>query len=104
MVYYKNNDYPNAIKQLGLAVRGGMTDDGQPVEGLPLEYGRVEEYYWYYGFALGRDNRCDEAVPIFQALLTGVPDDELAVENAQAGLELCLVSIETPAAEITPTP
>jgi hypothetical protein len=64
----------------------------------------VAEYYWFYGFALAKSNRCAEAVPVFQALRVGVPDDSLAVENANAGLELCLVSLETPNPGVTPTP
>ena len=104
IMYYRNSELDKAIPELALAVRGGTTADGAVVEGQPLDYGKIAEYYWFYGFALAKNNRCAEAVPVFQALLTGVPDDELAVGNAQAGLELCLVSIETPTVEITPTP
>jgi hypothetical protein len=94
-----------------LAVRGGVTADGVTVEGLPLDYGRVMEYYWYYGFALAKSNRCAEAVPVFQALLTGVPNDEIAVYNATEGLAICQESLgtspaptPTPEGETTPTP
>ncbi len=104
IMYYRNSELDKAIPALALAVRGGTTTDGAVVEGQPLDYGKVAEYYWFYGFALAKSNRCAEAVPVFQALLSGVPDDELAVENANAGLELCLVSIETATPEITPTP
>ena len=107
IAYYKNEELNKAIDQLGLAVRGGVTDAGHAVEGLPLDYGRVEEYYWYYGFALAKSNRCNEAVPIFQALLLGVPDDDIAVYNANAGIDLCRESLGTPPApteEVTPTP
>jgi tetratricopeptide (TPR) repeat protein len=113
IVYYKNTEYDKAIPELALAVRGGTTSEGTVVEGLPLDYGRVEEYYWYYGFALARADRCTEAVPIFQALLVGVPNDEIAVYNATEGLAVCQQSIETPLAteetpaateEVTPTP
>jgi tetratricopeptide (TPR) repeat protein len=104
IMYYRNSELDKAIPELALAVRGGSTADGDVVEGQPLDYGKIAEFYWFYGFALAKSSRCAEAVPVFQALLTGVPDDELAVENANAGLELCLVSIETPSAEITPTP
>jgi hypothetical protein len=65
------------------------------VEGLPLDYGRIEEYFWYYGFALAKSNRCAEAVPVFQALLTGVPSSEVAVYNATEGLALCQQGLET---------
>jgi len=99
IVHYKNGEYSKAIPELAYAIRGGVTTDGVPVEGLPLEYGRVEEYYWYYGFALARINRCSEAIPVFQALLVGVPDDEIAVYNATEGLAVCQQSLDT-----TPTP
>lgn len=110
ITYYKNNDYTNAIPALAFSVRGGTMEDGTVVEGLPLDYGKVEEYYWYYGFALARSNRCAEAVPIFQALLTGVPNDEIAVYNATEGLSLCQQNLNetpesiTPTPEVTPTP
>jgi tetratricopeptide (TPR) repeat protein len=96
IVYYKMGDYAKAIPPLTLAVRGGMTEDGAAVEGIPLDYGRVEEYYWYLGFSQARSDRCSEAVPIFQALLTGVPNDEIAVYNATEGLAICAESIGTP--------
>jgi hypothetical protein len=97
-------------------VHGGQWEDGLRVEGLPLDYGRVEEYYWYFGFALARSSRCSEAVPVFQALLSGVPNDEIAVYNATEGLAICQQSLqspapetedastETPQDELTPTP
>jgi tetratricopeptide (TPR) repeat protein len=112
VVYYKMEDYPKAIPELALSTNGGQTAEGQTVEGLPLEYGRVEEYYWYLGFALARSNRCSEAVPIFQKLLNEVANDEIAVFNANQGLEICAENLknppaqptQTPAEEITPTP
>ncbi|HSQ26363.1 MAG TPA: tetratricopeptide repeat protein [Anaerolineales bacterium] len=100
ITYYKNNDYANAIPALAFSVKGGVTEDGTVVEGLPLDYGKVMEYFWYYGFALARSNRCAEAVPIFQALLTGVPNDEIAVYNATEGLALCQAALDEP----VPTP
>jgi tetratricopeptide (TPR) repeat protein len=111
IVHYKIGDFAKAIPPLELAVRGGVADDGTIVEGLPLDYGRVMEYYWYYGFALAKSNRCSEAVPVFQALLTGVPNDEIAVYNATEGLAICQEGLGTPLApsatpenEVTPTP
>jgi len=103
VTYYKMEDYPKAIPELILATQGGSTADGVAVEGLKLEYGRVEEYYWYLGFALARSNRCSEAVPVFQKLLTEVPNDEIAVFNANQGLEICAETLKTPLAKQTPT-
>ena len=98
-----------AIEQLSLAIHGGVTEDGQTIEGLPLDYDlRIIEYYSTYGLTLARANRCNEAVPIFQAMLSLVPDNDIAVYNANAGLEICQQNLETqtaPAAgESTPTP
>ncbi len=120
VMYYRNQEMNKAVKELELAVRGGKLEDGTIVQGIPLAYGTVEQYYWFYGFALAKTNHCDEAVKVFEALLNGVPDDQLAVDNANAGLELCLEMVstrtpgavntaqpgttETPAAEVTPTP
>jgi Flp pilus assembly protein TadD len=115
IMYYRNQEMGKAVKELELAVRGGVTDDGVSVQGLPLDYGTVAQYYWFYGFALAKNNRCNEAVQVFQTLIAGVPADDLAVENANAGLELCLelastatpnapTTTETPPAGTTPTP
>ena len=97
IMYYKGEDYGKAIPQLALAVRGGTTEDGVAVEGLPLAYEtKIMEYYWYYAFALAKSNRCMEAVPVFEALLKGVPNDETAVYNANFGLEMCKTGITSP--------
>lgn len=96
IIYYKMEDYPRAILALALSTQGGRTAEGQEVKGLPLEYGRIEEYYWYLGFALARSVRCAEAVPIFQKLLSEVPNDEVAVFNANQGLEICAENLKNP--------
>jgi hypothetical protein len=89
-MYYKIEEYSKAIPELTLAVRGGVTQDGKKVDGLPLDYDqRVMSYYWYYGFALAKNNQCNQAVPIAQVLLRGVPSDETAVYNANALIDLC---------------
>lgn len=90
IMYYKIEDYSKAIPELTLAVSGGTTADGKKVDGLPLDYDlRVMSYYWYYGFALAKSNQCDKAVPIANALLQGVPNDETATYNANAMIDLC---------------
>lgn len=104
VMHYRNGELDKAIPALALVVQGGTTQNGTVVEGLPLDYSTVAQYYWFYGFALAKSNRCAEAVPVFQALLNGVPDYELAVENANAGIELCRESLGTPAPTETPAP
>ena len=103
ITYYKQDQFPEAIDELGLTVKGGQTKEGVTVEQIPLSYeDRAMQYYWYYGFALARARRCEEAVPIFQELLTGVPDNEIAVYNAEEGLNICKEQIGTPEPSATP--
>lgn len=109
VMYYRNQEISKAVNELSLAVRGGATESGVTVEALPLDYGSSAQFYWFYGFALAKMQRCPEAVPIFQALIQGVPDYQLAVDNANAGLELCMESYNTPSptaltTPLTPTP
>ncbi len=94
IMQYKNGEYARAIENLAIAVHGGTTPEGYVVEGLPLDYGYPAQYYYTYGLALARSNRCEEAVPIFQALLTVVSADETAVFNANEGLTLCKAAVE----------
>lgn len=102
MMYYKAGDYVKAIQALTLLVHGGISPDGAVVKGASLDYGWMTMYYTYYGFALAKvvPNRCSEAVLIFQALLSVVPNDQTAVDNATIGLDLCKQAAGTP----NPTP
>lgn len=98
LMYYQNNEYNKAIDNLAIAIHGGTTPEGYVVEGIPLDYGFPAQYYYTYGLALARSNRCEEAIPIFRALLTVVSADETAVFNANEGLSIC------GEIEATPTP
>jgi tetratricopeptide (TPR) repeat protein len=100
VMFYKNNQLSEAVVELALAIQGGRLDDGTIVQGLPLDYGTIAEYYAIFGLALAKLNRCAEAVPIFQAIRNGVPDDEINVYNAEQGLILCQEGLdELPAAD-----
>ena len=102
IMYYRSQDLDKAIKELSLAVHGGTTAEGVAVVGLPLEYGKVAEYYTIYGFSLAKNGDCSQAVPVFQALLNGVKDDETAVFNANEGMSICLNGTPTPGTETPP--
>jgi hypothetical protein len=65
------------------------------VEGEPLSYKpKVIEIFSAYGLTLARLNMCDEAIPVFQTMLSQVSDDEIAVVNANEGLSICTANIE----------
>lgn len=88
-MYYKNKQFEDSIKPLKLAVTGGVADTGEEVKGLPLAYGRVAEYYFTYGLTLANLGMCGEALPISQALMEGVKNDEISVYNAQEIVNIC---------------
>ncbi len=92
---YRNQQYIEAIDAFQLAIQGGQNSNGQTVVGIPLNYD-VAEYFYMYGLALARTNRCSEALPVFQALIAGVPADDIAQANAQAGLDLCQAQAASP--------
>jgi tetratricopeptide (TPR) repeat protein len=89
VMYYKNNQLNEAAEEFALAIHGGTLEDGTIVEGLPLDYGKIAEYYAIYGLALAKLDRCGEAVPLFQAVRNSVPDDSTNVYNAEQGLIMC---------------
>lgn len=97
---YKNNQYPEAIDAFRFAIRGGETNDGSIVTGIPLDYD-VSEYFYMYALALASTRQCAEAIPIFQALQTIVPGDQIAMDNADYGIDLCESYINEPT--IVPT-
>jgi tetratricopeptide (TPR) repeat protein len=105
---YKNLQYPEAIDAFRYAIRGGETEDGVSVKGLALDYPNAE-YFYMYGLALAKTRQCSEALPIFQALIANVPTDEIAVSNADAGIEICEQYVSsspatgTQSLELTPT-
>lgn len=89
LMNFRNLEYGNSLKNLGIAIQGGRTDTGEEVEGLPLDYGRIAEYYYTYGLSQARTNDCTGALRISQLLLENVPTDEYAMYNAEAIVEIC---------------
>jgi tetratricopeptide (TPR) repeat protein len=103
-MYYRDLQYNQALEALELAVRGGITEDGDVVEGLPLDYSMtITGFYSRYGLALARVDRCSDAVQVAQAMLQTVPDDETSVFNANEMIRICQENQENPPTA-TPTP
>jgi tetratricopeptide (TPR) repeat protein len=107
VMLYQNDEFSRAVDELKLVVQGGTTSDGTVVEGLPLEPGRVaNDYYSLYALSLTQLDRCSEAIPIMQAILTSIAEDQVAYYNATQGMDYCRTASGTPSptAEVTPTP
>lgn len=102
VMLYRNQHHADALPVLRLAVRGGKSEEGVDVAGLPLNYGRVAEYYFTYALALARAAECGEALQISQALSRGVPNDEIAIYNANQVVEICSEFAGSPLPTFTP--
>jgi len=103
-MYYKNHQYEDAVKPLKMAVAGGTTDTGEEVKGLPLDYGRVAEFYFTYGLTLAKNGQCGDALPISQILMQGVKNDEVSVYNAQEIINICSGNPTTPKVPVEGSP
>lgn len=106
VMYYRNFKWPEAAEELSLVVQGGK--DADDVEIKPLELvsnaPRIAEYYFTYGLVQVRLNHCGEALPIFQKLLSIVPNDEIAVFNANEGIRLCAEAAAATPSLVSGTP
>jgi tetratricopeptide (TPR) repeat protein len=103
LIYSSTTQYLDAIDMLRIAIRGGVSSDGEPVEGLPMDYGRIAQYYYTYGLALAREGQCNEALQISQAVITGLRNDDIAVYNAEEMVNICERLVREGKADITPT-
>lgn len=103
LIYSSSTQYLDAIDSLRIAIRGGSSSDGAPVEGIPMDYGRVAQYYYTYGLALAREGQCSEAVEISLAIQNGLRNDDVAVYNAEEMVKICGGTSTDANADTTPT-
>lgn len=104
VMLFRNFLYERALPQLELAVKGGKTEEGLPVLGIPLSGGgRVVEYYYTYGLALARTYQCGEALKISQQIQSAVSTDENALFAAEEIVRICEENLANPTAETTAT-
>ena len=103
VMYYRNFEWDNAVKQLGLAIFGGTTEEGVEITGIPLSNTtRVGELYFTFGLGLARTNQCGQALQIVQQLQSGGPTDAITVDATNRIIEICQENLNSPA--VTPTP
>jgi tetratricopeptide (TPR) repeat protein len=113
VMLYRTADWAGAAIQLGLAINGGQTEEGDLIQPLTLTTDtRIAEYYFTYGLALARLKRCGEALQIANLVIGRVPADEIAVANANEVFSICEQNLSAtavptptgPTATATPTP
>ncbi len=102
VMYYHNFQWPEASKELALAIYGGSLGEDKTVEPLTLSNNaRIAEYYFTYALVLARLNQCSESLQIAQQILGAIPSNETAVYNANEAIRICQENLTSPP---TPTP
>lgn len=98
VMYYYNFQWDLAVKELRLAILGGVLEDGQDVKGLPLTGGdvRLAEIYYTYAAALARTGQCGEALQVAQEIQSKVPTDEDAMAAADKAIGICEENLANP--------
>ena len=101
---YHNALFSDAVKELTLAVKGGMTDDGHKVVGMELvpNSPRTAELYFTYALALAKVGRCGETLQIAQLVEARIPTDDVSVTNVNEAINLCQQGLD--AGTGTPVP
>lgn len=105
VMYYRNALYSESVKELSLAVNGGLTDDGQKVDGLELvpNSPRLAEIYFTYALALAKVGRCGETLQVARTVQFRIPDDTLSVDNVNEAIKNCQQNL-SPASTSIPAP
>jgi len=103
VMYYRNFRYEEAVQELGLAIYGGTTKEGDEVKAIPLTNSpRVSEFYFTFGLALARTYQCGQALQIAQDLQSRGSDDEITQDATNRIIEICQENLSNPPEE-TPT-
>lgn len=106
VMLYRNAYWPEAVQELSYVIKGGLSEDGHEMEVINLtpDSPRIAEYYFTYGLALARLNQCGEALQIAQLIVSRIPADELAVENANEITNRCQQNLTAPQPTATVDP
>ncbi|MEY2817772.1 MAG: hypothetical protein RL275_1235 [Chloroflexota bacterium] len=106
VMLYRNAYWEDAIRELSYVVKGGLSEDGHEMEVINLvpDAPRIAEYYFTYGLALARTDQCGEALQIAQLIISRIPADELAVDNANEITNRCTENLNAPPATATEEP
>jgi tetratricopeptide (TPR) repeat protein len=95
VMYYRTALFSDAVKELGLAVNGGITDAGVKVDPIELvpNAPRIAEIYFTYALALSKLGRCGETLQVAQAVQARIPTDDISVTNVNQAISNCKASL-----------
>jgi len=99
VMYFRTALFEDAVKELGLAVKGGLDEAGVQVDPIDLAPGspRIAEIYFTYALALSKIGRCGEVLQIAQLVQSRIPNDEISVGNVEEAVRACGESLNAPA-------
>ena len=107
-MYFKHDDFGDAIPELALAINGGKAEDGTVV--APMDHAArdtwINKYYYAYALSLADMNRCAEVLLVTQQIRNFFSWDSYAEMNAAAAEDTCTQRLKTPSpppAQFTPT-
>jgi tetratricopeptide (TPR) repeat protein len=91
VMYYRTALFEDAIKELSLAVNGGLTETGDKVEPIELvpNAPRIAEIYFTQALALAKMGRCGEVLQIAQLVQSRIPTDETSIANVNEAVNAC---------------
>ena len=91
VMYFRTALFEEAVKELSLAVKGGLSDTGEQVEPIELAPNspRIAEIFFTYALALSKIDQCGEVLQIAQLVQSRIPDDEISVVNVEAAVSAC---------------
>jgi len=87
---FENLEMAAADQQYSLTLYGGVSEDGQVIQPLPISGDVwVARYYYTYALLLAQLGRCSEVLSLTQVILAALPADEFAVYNSEYALSVC---------------
>jgi tetratricopeptide (TPR) repeat protein len=91
VMYYRTALFEEAVKELSLAVNGGITDAGVRVDPIELTPNapRIAEIYFTQALALAKIGRCGDVLRIAQLVQTRIPTDEISMANVNEAVNAC---------------
>lgn len=94
--------FADAVKELSLAVNGGVTDTGDKVDPIQLvpNAPRVSEIYFTYALALAKVGRCGDTLRVAQQVQSQIPTDDIAVTNVNEAITTCQATLGSSASPI----
>lgn len=94
--------FADAVKELSLAVNGGVADTGEKVSPIELvpNAPRVAEIYFTYALALAKVGRCGETLQVAQTVQSRIPTDDIAVTNVNQAVSACQASLGSAASTV----